>query len=273
MSREFKKTFFSSLLVVLLVISNLLSVKYTSFLDLTVPVSVFVFPFTFLCTLMLVNLGGKKVAYRGVLVASLIQIFITISYAIAVRLGIQTEIPDLAVHVNKVFDVNEMNLLASIVAFITSNCLLIYIYDIFKKYKKEFLGIALGLLAALFSNTIIFELIASRENDFMFIINMLLSNIIVSIIMLIIITIIFYILKEKDYETVEIKNIDKQKNADLAIEDVMLEKNETKPKPVKKKTTNKKNNYNNNYNNNRNSKKNNSKTQKNSQKKVNKKVN
>ena len=276
MSREFKETFFSSLLVVLLVVSNLLCLKLTSLFDLTVAVSVFIFPFTFLCTLMLFNLGGKKVAYRGIMVAAIIQVLITVIYAMAVKLGTQTEVPDLAIHVNEVFKVDEVNLFASLVSFITSNCLLIYIYDTFKKYGKELYGIALGLLAASFSDVIIYQLINLQNNDFMFIINTLLSNIIVSIIMLIIITILFYIMKEKDLETVEIKNmnidINKYKSDDLAIEDVIMDKKETKPAVKKTKSTTKKTNRTNSKKP-TGTRKNASKSQKSGQKRVNKKDN
>lgn len=38
MSKEFKLSFFTSLLVVLLVISNLIGLKLTNFLDLTISV-------------------------------------------------------------------------------------------------------------------------------------------------------------------------------------------------------------------------------------------
>ncbi len=248
MSREFKQSFFTSLMAVLLVVSNLLCLKLTSLLDLTVAVSVFVYPFTFLCTLLIINLGGKKSAYRAVIIAALIQIFITISYYLAVKLGTQTEIPDMATHVNAVFKVNEVNLIASLISFITSNCTLIYIYDSFKQYGKELYGIALGLLAALFLNVIIYQLINYQNySDIMIVINNLLSNIIVSLLMLIIITIIFYLLKEPAGETVEIKNmnidVNKYRSDDLAIEDVILDKKEEKPKKKTTKKTSQRNNY------------------------------
>ena len=284
MSKEFKQTFFTSLLVVLLVISNLLCLKYTNLFDLTVAVSVFVYPFTFLCTLLLINLGGKKTAYRGIIIAALIQVFITISYYIAVKLGVQSDVPDLASAVNSVFTVREGDIIASIISFIASNCFLVYIYDSFKNYGSELCGIALGLLAALFSNNIIYEILTLYDQDLMFIVNMMLSNIIVSIIMLIIITIMFYILKDNDTETVEIKNmnidINNYKSSDLAIEDVIMDKEKEevkKPKP-KKKTTNYKNKNSNSSKGTRtntrsktntNTKKTTSKTKKSSQKSVN----
>ena len=80
MSREFKQTFFTSLLVVLLVVSNLIGLKLTNFMDLTISVNFVTYPFTFLCTLLIMNLGNKRSAYQAVLISALIQIFITISY-------------------------------------------------------------------------------------------------------------------------------------------------------------------------------------------------
>ena len=43
------------------------------------------------------------------MVTAIIQVFITVIYAMAVKLGTQTEVPDLAIHVNEVFKVDEVN--------------------------------------------------------------------------------------------------------------------------------------------------------------------
>ena len=156
MSKEFKRTFFVCLLAVLLVISNLIGLKYTNFLDITIGVDFVTYPFTFLCTLLIMNLGSKRDAYRGILVACVIQLLITISYVIATSLGSQSLMPDAATYVNQVFKVNELNILASVLAFVASHSLLIYIYDNFTRYNKELYGLAIGLLGALFLNSIIF---------------------------------------------------------------------------------------------------------------------
>ena len=242
MSKEFKQSFFTSLLVVLLVISNLIGLKLTNFFDMTISVAFLTFPFTFLCTLLIYNMGGKNAAYRAIIIAVLIQVFITISYSLAVSLGTQAEVPDIALAVNKVFSVNESNILSSIVAFLTSHYALVFIYDSFKKSKKELFGVSLGLLAALFLDTVIYNISVFYKQDFMYVVNALLSNIIVSIIMLVIITIMFYILKEKESETVEIKDMNISVNNyptnDLALEDVINEKKiENLSAPKKKNTT------------------------------------
>lgn len=250
MSREFKKTFFTSLLVVLLVISNLIGLKLTNFLDLTISVDFITYPFTFLCTLLIMNLGGKRSAYQAVLISALLQIFITISYTMAIKLGTQTMIPDLAVYVNELFKVREVNIIASLIGFLTSHYVLIYIYDNFKKYGKELYGVVIGLLGSLFLNSVIYLLITLKDYEIMFVINMLLSNIIISIIMLVIMTILFYLLKEKNVEEIFIDgmniNVSNYVNNDMNIEDVINDKNiikkEKNIKNNKNKTIKKKSN-------------------------------
>ena len=253
MSKEFKLSFFTSLLVVLLVISNLIGLKLTNFLDLTISVDFLTYPFTFLCPLSIPHTGSTTAAYRGILIAAIIQIFITISYTLAVKLGTQTVIPDSAMYVNELFKVNELNILASLLAFLVSHYVLIYIYDNFKKYGRELYGVVIGLLGALFLNATIYLIITLSSYEVIFIINMLLSNIIVSIIMIILITILFYLLKEKEQKTVAISNMDiavtKSLNEDKTIEEVINSKKEEKAeketkKVVKKKSTSKNKNSN-----------------------------
>lgn len=245
MSRDFKKTFFTSLMVVLLVISNLIGLKLTNFLDFTISVDFLTYPFTFLCTLLIMNLGGKKSAYQAILVSALIQIFITISYTAAINLGNQAIVPDSALYVNELFKVRELNILASLFAFLTSHYILIYIYDTFKKFGKELYGVVIGLLASLFLNSTIYLIITMSNYDPMFVVNMLLSNIIISIISLIIMTIMFYWLKEKDTETIAIENMSinfsNYVTKDMTVEDVIKDKKDKKVN-TKKKTTRRNNN-------------------------------
>ena len=278
MNREFKKNFFTCLMAVLLVVSNLIGMKFTNFLDITIGVDFITYPFTFLCTLMLINLGSKKDAYRSILVASIIQLLITISYTIAVSLGSQSLMPDASTYVNSLFKVNQLNILGSVLAFIVSHCLLIYIYENFTHFKKELYGLVIGLLGALFLNSVVFLVITLRDYEVLFVINMLLSNVIVDVIMIIIITILFYILREKSEEKVFIKGEKENTSPDLGLEEVI--KNQTvgklksnsveklEPKITTKKTTTNKNNKN--YKNNSN--KNNTKTKSTAKKTTSKKT-
>ena len=235
MNKEFKRTFFTSLLAVLLVISNLIGLKLTNFFDLTISVDFLTFPFTFLCTLLIYNMGGKKKAYESILVAALIQIFIIISYTLAIKLGNQAIMPDLSEYVNTLFKVDEAKILSSLLAFLISHYVLIYIYENFKNYKKELFGVIISLLVALFLKATIYLVITLNGYDSIFIINMLLSNIIISIVLDVIITILFYLLREKEVETIciESMNINVKKSLD---EDKTIEEIITKPKEEVKKT-------------------------------------
>lgn len=242
MDRDFKKTFFTSLLAVLLVVSNLIGLKLTNFLDLTISVDFLTYPFTFLCTLLIYNFAGKKKAYESVLVAALIQIFLVLSYTFAVKLGSQSVIPDSSAYVNELFKVNELNILGSLLAFLVSNYVLIYIYENFKNYGKELIGVVISLLVALFLKATIYLVITLNGYDSTFIINMLLSNIIISLIMLVIITVLFYLLREKEKEVVLIEgmciDVKPNMNSDKSIEEVI-----TSPKKEVKVKTKKKTNY------------------------------
>ena len=247
MNKEFKRTFFTSLLAVLLVISNLIGLKLTNFFDLTISVDFLTFPFTFLCTLLIYNMGGKKKAYESILVASLIQIFIIISYTLAIKLGNQAIMPDLSEYVNTLFKVDEAKILSSLLAFLISHYVLIYIYENFKNYGKELFGVVISLLVALFLKATIYLVITLNGYDSIFIINMLLSNIIISIVLDVIITILFYLLREKEVETICIEsmniNVKKSLDEDKTIEEIITKPTEevkkTKKKTYYKDTSNK----------------------------------
>ena len=244
MNKEFKKTFFLCLLSVLLIISNLIGQKYTNFLDITIGVDFITFPFTFLCTLLIMNYGSKKDAYSGILIACIIQSLITISYVLATSLGTQSFMPDAATYVNNVFKVKEINILASILAFVTSHSLLIYVYDNFKRYNKELYGLAIGLLGALILNTIIFLGITLHMYDLIYVVNMVISNIIIDIVLIVIIILLFYILKDKKEKIISFTKNEKL-NSDLSTEEILENKKEIKRvnKKSQAKTQKKNNQY------------------------------
>jgi len=229
MNREFKKSFFMSLMAVLLIVSNLIGMKLTNFFDIIIGVDFITFPFTFLCTLLILNLGDKKDAYGSILIASIIQLLITISYTFASSLGTQSIMPDSSLYVNELFKVNQLNILASVLAFIVSHCALIYIYDNFKNYGKELYGIVIGLLGSMFLNSVIYLFITLSGYETIFVINLLLSNVIVDIIMVAIIIILYNILKDK-----EITEVDKPKEVKKIPEKKKVEKTVVKPVEVKK---------------------------------------
>lgn len=198
MKSDFKKMFFSSLMTVLFIISNLLNLKYTTFGEIIVPVSFVAYPFIMLCILIILDKYGKKEVYNIIISTVFIQIFILLSYSIATKMNNQMIIPDLANAVNNVFAVDEVMVLSSLIAFMFSSYVIVYLFNIFKRYSKKILGVIIGTLSAItmygFINIIITNYNVGKE----IFANLILSHLSISVLMTIIITILFYILKESD---------------------------------------------------------------------------
>ena len=197
MNNNFKKTFFSSLLSVLVIISNLVSIKYTQGYNLILPVNFAIFPFIFLCYLLVLNLSNKKEALSSLLSSVFIQIFILISFVIVTKLNSQNIVPDFASSVNEVFRVSEISIITNLIALIISTFILQYIYDYFSKFKYRLIGVVI----AFFSSIVLYGLITIPIINYDFgidiIYDMLISHLIISFVMTLFVTIFFYLLKEK----------------------------------------------------------------------------
>lgn len=213
MNRNFKKSFFSSLLVVLFIISNLIGLKYTNFLDMVVSVNFLTYPFITLMVMLLMDTFGKKETYYSITSAVFIQIILLIVYSLTVNLSGQLVIPDMGQSVNKVFMLEEVPVLASLIGFMVSNYILIYLFDYFKAIGKRVLGVMLGTILSLIVYGLIYISISYYSYGVDILLNLLLGHIVMSSVMAFVVTIIFYILKEKE-------NIYEQKN--IFINDVNI---------------------------------------------------
>ena len=79
MTKEFKRTFFSSSIAVLLIMSNIIGLKYTTFASFVLPISFITYPLISLCVIMLVDLYGRKTAMQAVYTALILQLFMLLS--------------------------------------------------------------------------------------------------------------------------------------------------------------------------------------------------
>ena len=149
MKSDFKKIFFSSLLTVLFVVSNLIGLKYTSFNGMLVSVNFITYPFIMLCILILMDTFGKKETYHSILSAVFIQVFILLSYSLVVKMNNQLIIPDISMSVNEVFTVDEISILTSLIGFMISNYIIVFLFSFFKKNGKKILGVISGTFVAL----------------------------------------------------------------------------------------------------------------------------
>lgn len=225
MSRNFKKTFFSSLLVVLFIVSNLIGYKYTNFLNMVVSVNFVTYPFISLCVLLLMDMFSKKDTYCTITSTVFIQVMLLLSYVLAINLGNQMVVPDLAISINKVFMLDEIPLLASLIGFMVSNYILIYLYEYFTLLKKKFIGVSIGTLISLIVYGLIYLSISFYNFGTDILFNLLLGHMAMSVIMTIVIVILFYILKDKE-------NIYEQKN--IFVNDINIKSNDNKlyDKPI-----------------------------------------
>lgn len=231
MNNNFKRMFLSSLLSVLFIVSNLIGQKYTNFMGLTLSVSFLLYPFVYLCILLILNTFGRKEALESIVVTVFIQIFILLGYVMAVNLGSQAIIPDMALEVNTLFRVDEIQIMSSIIGFLISGYILIYIYEYMQIIGYKLLGVVCSVL----SSIILYGLITITINMYAYgglnmILEMILCHIIMAVIITIVITIIFYILKDRDNfykkSNVFIKDVNldmdkKNKISDKTIEEVM----------------------------------------------------
>ena len=247
MNRNFKKSFFSSLLVVLFIISNLIGLKYTNFLDMVVSVNFITYPFIMLVIMLLMDMFGKKETYYSITSAVFIQMILLIVYSLTINLSSQMVIPDMGTSINKVFKLEEVPVLASLIGFMVSNYILIYLFDYFKAVGKKILGVLLGTILSLIVYGLIFISISYYDIGIDILLNLLLGHIVMSVVMSFVVAILFYILKDKDniYEQnnifineINIKHEEKHKNTDKSVIEVinLKEKANSKKKVSRKKT-------------------------------------
>lgn len=198
MKNDLKKIFFCSLLTTLFVISNLVGFKYTYFMDMVVSVNFITYPFITLCILILLHMFGKKDTYYAIISTVFIQVFVLFGYSIIVNMGQQMIIPDLSNSVNDVFRVNEISILASLIGFLGSNYIIIFLYDFFEKHGKRIIGVILGTILSLAIYGLVYILICYFSFEKEILVNMMFGYGLVNLFMSVFIIILFYLLKGKD---------------------------------------------------------------------------
>ena len=198
MNKNLRKVFLSSLLTALVIIGNLVGLKYTSFGSLIVSSSFVVMPLTYLCILLLDNYTNKDETFRACASAFLSQLFMIFCYIIIVLLSPQSYIGDLHVAINKVFSINETYIITSLIAFLISVCALRYIYEYFRIIGLKLLGLVLSLLCANIIYGVITIPVINYNNGIDTVVNLLLGHIVISAVMTIVTSILYLVLKEKD---------------------------------------------------------------------------
>ena len=169
MTKDGRKIFFSALLAVLLVMSNILALKITVVAKLPLACSFFVYPFTFLCTVAITELYGHKSSLKSVLSAVLIQIIVLVLITITLNLPNQIDTIDKSNALAVLFGNSSAagivfpdlrSIIASLIGFVVSQIICIYLYKFARKNTFKGVAIALAVLLGIILDAVIFVLIS-----------------------------------------------------------------------------------------------------------------
>ena len=145
MSKEFKRTFFSSSIAVLLILTNLIGLKYTNFANFVLPVSFITYPLIALSVIMLVDLYGRNTAKQAVYTAFLLQLVMLLVYLLTTNLANQTTISDMAYEINRVFRIDIVSIITSLIVYLALCYVTINMFDNFKLKNQKSIGSVLCL--------------------------------------------------------------------------------------------------------------------------------
>lgn len=219
--KDSRKLFFSTLLGVLLVVSNIVAVKMTVIAKLPLSCSIFIYPFTFLCTALIADLYGNKDARKSVLFAVIIQIIVLLVYTIAVNVPNQIDTIDKANALQRVLTPFASNgryypdlriIIASLVAFSLGQLVNISLYSFSKKNTFKLIAVALSVIIAMIVDTSIYVLISQAgviaNNE---LIIQLVNRFVVNVVLSIIVIILFMIFSIKKKEEEKPKKASKKR--------------------------------------------------------------
>lgn len=237
MSKSFKKILFSSLVVTLFIVANLIGLKYTTIFGYVVSMGFMLYPFIALSILLLFDTFSKKDAYYAITSTIFIQMFLLIFYSLTSSLNGQLIVPDIGSAVSQVFHVDEVRIMGSLIAFMIANYFLIYTFDFFRRIKQRMIGFFLGSVISLTVYSIINIFISSYGFGKEIVIELILGHSVVNGIMALVTTVIFFFLKEKECEVEE--EICLECKCDKNIVDVINLKEEQGKKKIKKNSSTK----------------------------------
>ncbi len=211
--KDFRKILFSALLAALLVISNIVVVKITVIAKLPLPCSAFVYPFTFLCTLVITELYGSREARISVYTALVVQFLILIALVIACNVPNQVDTIDKANALRDIltptvignYYLPDMRMvLASFVGFALSQLAAIGLYSFGRKNTFKLVSSSLAILVGLILDSILFMFISKMgilENNELII--QLVNRFVVGVVATIVFIPLFAILSIKKKENVK----------------------------------------------------------------------
>lgn len=231
MTREFKRTFFSSSIAILLIITNIIGLKYTNFASFVLPVSFITYPLISLCVIMLVDLYGRKTAKQAVNTAFILQLFMLLVYLLVTSLSNQTIISDMAYEINRVFRIDIVSIVTSLIVYLALCFVITNLFDHFKLRNQK----SLGSLACIFIFTLLFGsinlLVSNYQEGYEVLLKLLYTHLLCSLFMTMICYGLYYVFRENfDYTEPEmVSTKDKSLKTLLEEEEIVVEE------PIRKK--------------------------------------
>lgn len=213
--RDGRKLFFTTLLTVLLIVSNIIAIKMTVVAKLPLSCSVFVYPFTFLCTSIIAELHGNHEARKSVLFALIIQIIVLLIYIFIANLPNQIDTIDKANALQKVLTPFSSNgkyypelrqVISSLLAFTLGQLVNISLYSFAKKNTFKIIAVALAVVIAMIVDTSAYVLVSQvgliPNNE---LIILLINRFVVNVVVSAIIITLFMLFTIKKEEKIEVK--------------------------------------------------------------------
>ena len=243
MTKEFKRTFFSSSIAVLLILTNLIGLKYTSFANFVLPVSFITYPLIALSVIMLVDLYGRNTAKQAVYTAFVLQLFMLLIYLLTTNLANQTTISDMAYEINRVFRIDIVSIITSLIVYLALCYVTINLFDNFKLKNQKSIGsvICLFLFTVLYGS--IYILVTNYGEGYQILLKLLYTHLVSAFFMTMICYGLYYVLRENfDYSEPEmVSTKDKSLKTLLEEEKIVVTEEKKETKDYKKKKKNKSN--------------------------------
>ena len=244
MTREFKRTLFSSSISILLILSNLIGLKYTNFASFVLPVSFITYPLISLCVIMLVDLYGRRTAKQAVYTGLLLQLFVLLIYLLTTNLSNQTIISDMAYEINNVFSINIVSIITSLIVYVALSFVIINMFDNYKLRNQKSIGSLLCIFIFTLLYGCIYSLVINYNEGYETLIKLLYTNLISTIFMTMICYGLYYVLRdsfeysEPEMVTTRDKSIktllEEEKIVVEDVNDIKTDKVKTKKKSTKR---------------------------------------
>ena len=195
--KDRRVSFLTSLSSMILIISNIISVKEINFIGLSLPVSVFIYPLIFACVLAICKLKGAKDAVKSIVCIVLTQLVFTMFICIT-GLIFNPNANGTIGHNNliSIFGSTPMDTfkvaLSSIVTFFVSGTITVLLFEYIKKHVYDILGLLLALIIGLSIDAALFTILTI--NTKVDLINVVMSKLVIHTAYSFVLAFLYYVL-------------------------------------------------------------------------------